>query len=95
MAVGFCDIPGPFSVVGEFAGLGGAKVLDLEDQDKVAAFVIPPRKPEPSSKKGRFCSIFFGMVGPCFCWGFWQKRVVERGFLVVNLWWIAGKKLVG
>jgi DNA repair exonuclease SbcCD ATPase subunit len=41
MAVGFCDIPGPFSVVGEFAGLGGAKVLDLEDQDKVAAFVIP------------------------------------------------------
>jgi hypothetical protein len=26
-----------------------------------------------------------------FCWGFWQKRVVERGFLMVNLWWIRGE----
>jgi hypothetical protein len=23
--------------------------------------------------------------------GFWQKLVIERGFLVVNLWWIAGE----
>jgi hypothetical protein len=26
-----------------------------------------------------------------FCWGFWQKWVVERGFLMVNLWWIRGE----
>jgi hypothetical protein len=32
-----------------------------------------------------------GVEGPCFCWGFWQKRVVGRGFLVVKLWWIAGE----
>jgi hypothetical protein len=35
-------------------------------------------------------AIFFGVVGPCFCWGFWQKWVVGCGFLVVKLWWIAG-----
>jgi hypothetical protein len=34
---GFWDIPGAFSVVGEFARVGDTKVLDLEDQDKVAA----------------------------------------------------------
>ena len=26
----------------------------------------------------------------CFCWGFWGKRVVERGFLMVKLWWDCG-----
>jgi hypothetical protein len=26
-----------------------------------------------------------------FCWGFWRRRGAERGFFVVNLWWIAGK----
>jgi hypothetical protein len=26
-----------------------------------------------------------------FCWGFWQKWVVKRGFLMVNLWWIRGE----
>ena len=26
-----------------------------------------------------------------FCWGFWQKQVAERGFLMVNLWWIDGE----
>jgi hypothetical protein len=36
-----------------------------------------------------FCGIFFGMVGPRFCWEFWRKWVVGRGFLVVKLWWIA------
>jgi hypothetical protein len=25
-----------------------------------------------------------------FCWGFLKKRVVERGFFVVNLWWNRG-----
>jgi hypothetical protein len=23
--------------------------------------------------------------------GFWKKQVFERGFLMVNLWWIRGK----
>jgi hypothetical protein len=26
-----------------------------------------------------------------FAGGFGQKRVVERGFLMVNLWWIRGE----
>jgi hypothetical protein len=30
-------------------------------------------------------------VNSGFCWGFWQKRCAERGFLMVNLWWIAGE----
>jgi hypothetical protein len=38
-----------------------------------------------------FSSIFFGAGFPRFCWGFWQKWCVERGFLMVNLWWIAGE----
>jgi hypothetical protein len=29
-----------------------------------------------------------------FCWGFWQKRGAERGFSLVNLWWVAGEMLV-
>ena len=40
---------------------------------------------------GRFCVISFGVVGPCFCWGFGKKRVIGRGFLVVKSWWIAGE----
>jgi hypothetical protein len=34
---------------------------------------------------------FRGVVGPCFCWGFWRKRVVGCGFLVLKLRWIAGE----
>jgi hypothetical protein len=30
--------------------------------------------------------IFLGVVNRCFCWGFWQKVSVKRGFLMVNLW---------
>jgi hypothetical protein len=90
VAPGFWDVPGAFSVVGEFARVGGAKVLDLEDQDKLAAVVIPEQAKTPL-EEGRFCGNFFGVVGPCFCWEFWQKRVVGRGFLVVKLWWIAGE----
>jgi hypothetical protein len=30
----------------------------------------------------------------CFCRGFWGKRVVERGFLMVNLWWDCGDFVV-
>jgi hypothetical protein len=40
----------------------------------------------------RFCSNFFlALVYLVFTGGFWQKRVAERGFLMVNLWWIAGE----
>jgi len=34
---------------------------------------------------------FLGVDNLRFCWGFWQKRGAERGFLMVNLWWIAGE----
>jgi hypothetical protein len=37
----------------------------------------PRRSQNPA--QGGFCSNFFGVVGPCFCWGFWRKRVVGRG----------------
>jgi hypothetical protein len=30
----------------------------------------------------------------CFCRGFWEKRVVERGFLMVNSWWDCGDFVV-
>jgi hypothetical protein len=30
----------------------------------------------------------------CFCRGFWGKRVVEGGFLMVNLWWDCGDFVV-
>jgi hypothetical protein len=26
-----------------------------------------------------------------FCWGFWEKRGVERGFWMVIVWWIRGE----
>jgi hypothetical protein len=35
--------------------------------------------------------IFFGAGLPIFAGGFWQKWGAERGFSMVNLWWIAGK----
>jgi hypothetical protein len=38
-----------------------------------------------------FLEIFLGAGKPLFCWGFWQNRVQKRGFLLVNLWWIAGE----
>ena len=36
------------------------------------------------------------MCGPLlrFCRGFWGKRVVERVFLMVNLWWDCGDFVV-
>ena len=73
------------------ARVAGAKVLEFEDQDGVAAAVIPSNEPKPCLKRGAFAVIFFGVVGPRFCWGFWQKRVVGRGVLVVKLWWIDGE----
>lgn len=38
-----------------------------------------------------FAGIFLSVVGPCFCGGFGENVVVERGFLVVKLRWIAGE----
>jgi hypothetical protein len=39
--------------------------------------------------------VFFSEGGfLCFCRGFWGKRVVERGFLMVNLWWDCGDFVV-
>jgi hypothetical protein len=35
--------------------------------------------------------VFFGVVEGCFCRGFCEKLRAERGFLMVNLWWIDGK----
>jgi hypothetical protein len=34
---------------------------------------------------------FFGVVEWRFCWGFGENGVVERGFLLVSLWWIDGE----
>jgi hypothetical protein len=47
--------------------------------------------PPESGGMCAFAVIFLGVVGPCFCWGFWRKWVVGCGFLVVKLWWIAGE----
>jgi hypothetical protein len=33
-------------------------------------------------------------MGGHFRQGFWQERGAERGFSMVNLWWIAGETLV-
>jgi len=62
--------------------LGGTKVLDLEDQDNVAADVIPPKKPKPCSKQGLFCSNFLGRCDFVFAGGFG-----ENGWLDVVFWW--------
>ena len=64
------------------SGLGGAKVLDLEDQDKVATVVIPPKKPKPCSKRGRFCNNFWEWWDLVFAGGFGKN-----GWLDVVFWW--------
>jgi hypothetical protein len=38
------------------------------------------------------CRAFYFLLWfSAFLLGVWQKRVVERGFFVVNLWWIRGE----
>jgi hypothetical protein len=37
---------------------------------------------------GKIEMIFSGNDFLCFCRGSWGKRVVERGFLMVNVRWI-------
>jgi hypothetical protein len=51
------------------------------------------KKSQPAilEQPGSRWSNFFGGGNLVFCWGFWQKRVVGRGVLVVKLWWIAGE----
>jgi hypothetical protein len=34
---------------------------------------------------------FSGVVEWRFCWGFSRKRRVQRGFLMVRLWWMRGE----
>jgi hypothetical protein len=57
----------------------------------VAAVVIPPEEAKTQPEEGTLLQYFFRGCLPRFCWGFWQNRVVERGFLMVNLRWIAGE----
>jgi hypothetical protein len=38
-----------------------------------------------------FLRFFFRVVEGRFCWGFCEKRCAERGFSMVNSWWIAGE----
>jgi hypothetical protein len=40
---------------------------------------------------GIWTRYFFGGEFSSFCRGFWRKWVAERGFLMVNLWWIRGE----
>jgi len=69
--------------------LGGAKVLDLEDQDRPPP-ASSPKKSNPARRGDAFAVFFWGWWDPVFAGGL-QKRVVGRGFLAVNLWWIAGE----
>jgi hypothetical protein len=34
---------------------------------------------------------FSGVAEWRFCWGFCEKERVERGFLLVNFWWMRGE----
>jgi hypothetical protein len=43
-----------------------------------------------SSVDWKFTCIFFWKGIFVFLRGFWQKWVVEGGFLMVSLWWIRG-----
>jgi hypothetical protein len=61
VAQGFCDIPGAFSVVGEFAGW---RYLDLEPQDYVADAFLIPVEAKPCSRRGYFAVIFWDWWDP-------------------------------
>jgi hypothetical protein len=45
---------------------------------------------EPPTNKATTHFFLWGVFG-VFAGGFLKKRVVERGFLVVNLWWNRGE----
>jgi hypothetical protein len=69
---------------------GGAKVLDPEDQDKVAAAVVIPRRSRNAARRGRFCGNFFGVVGTLFLLGVLAKTGGWTWFfggeVVVDCW---------
>jgi hypothetical protein len=70
--------------------LGGAKFLDLEDQDKVAATVVPLKKPRPYLRRGLFAVIFWGWRDSRFCLGALAKTGGWTWFfggeVVVDCW---------
>jgi hypothetical protein len=35
---------------------------------------------------------FLTVVNGCFCRGFCENVVADRGFLMVNFWWVAGER---
>jgi hypothetical protein len=81
--LGFLDIPGAFSVVGESARVGDAKVLEPEDQDKVAAAAVIPEEAETLPEEGMLLQYFFGRGWtPVFAGGFGKN-----GWLDVVFWW--------
>ena len=66
---------------------GRAKVLDLEDKDKVA----PSSSPKTLLRGALLPQFFLGWWDLVFARGFGKKGVVELDVLVVKLWWIAGE----
>jgi hypothetical protein len=75
----------------------GALALELAETDaRLRVVVGAPLKTGWTGKMWAhppgFClEIFFWGEFLCFCRGFWRKRAVEGGFLVVNLWWNRGE----
>jgi Asp/Glu/hydantoin racemase len=67
----------------------GAKVLDLEDQDKVAAAVISRRSQNPARSRGA-SAVIFGGGGTLFLLGVLSKTGGRTWFLsgevVVDCW---------
>jgi hypothetical protein len=82
MALDFGTSLDHYPLAESLRGLGGAEVLDLEDQDKVAAVVIPPKKPKPCPNRGDSAVIF---------WGWWDLVfagvLAKTGWLDVVFWW--------
>ena len=59
--------------MGEFARVGRAKVLDLKDQDRVAAAVVIPPRAKTLLEEGWFAVIFWEVVGGAFLLGVLAK----------------------
>jgi hypothetical protein len=87
VALGFRDISGPFSVVGEFAGW---RHLDLEPHDYVAGAFLIPGEAKLCSRRGYFAVIFWDWWYPISTGGSRQKGAVGPwlfcGEFVVDCW---------
>jgi hypothetical protein len=57
-------------------------VLELEDQGRVAAAVIPSKEPKPCLKGGAFAVFFLGWWDLVFAGGFGKNE-----WLDVVFWW--------